>query len=105
MVLTERKKQKANFAEVFRFSMWRKTFQCNNGECVKDDLTCDGDFACKDESDEDNCGCPSNKFACQDGKCIPATAVCDGNNDCSDGDDENNCRKFYINCTMLRKPR
>ncbi|PFX15365.1 G-protein coupled receptor GRL101 [Stylophora pistillata] len=57
-----------------------------------DDLTCDGDFACKDESDEDNCGCPSNKFACQDGKCIPATAVCDGNNDCSDGDDENNCR-------------
>ena len=84
------------------FHCGEKEFQCDNGECVKNDLTCDGDLACKDESDEENCGCPSSEFACQDGKCIPAAAVCDGSNDCSDGDDEHNCRKFII---AQRTPR
>ena len=89
-------KQKADFVEFSGFQCGEKQFQCNNGECVKSDLRCDGDLACKDQSDEENCGCPSTKFDCQDGKCIPAEAVCDGSNDCSDGDDENNCRKFMI---------
>ena len=84
------------------FHCGEKEFRCDNGECVKNDLTCDGDLACKDESDEENCGCPSSEFSCQDGKCIPAAAVCDGSNDCSDGDDEHNCRKFMI---ALRTPR
>ena len=71
-----------------------KQFTCKNGECVKNNLLCDGDFACKDESDEDDCECPSNMFTCQGGKCLPATDVCDGINDCPYGDDENNCRKY-----------
>jgi len=71
-----------------------KQFTCKNGECVKKNLRCDGDFACKDESDEDDCECPSSMLTCQGGKCLPATDVCDGKNDCSYGDDENNCRKY-----------
>lgn len=73
-------------------------FTCNNGECVKKNLLCDGDFACKDGSDEDNCECPSSMFNCKEGGCLLATAVCDGTNDCSNGDDEGNCRKllFFI---------
>ena len=75
------------------FSCGNKQFQCKNGECVKENLRCDGDSACTDDSDEDNCECPYNKFACLDGKCLPASAVCNGINDCSKGDDENNCRE------------
>ncbi|KAL9987564.1 hypothetical protein ACROYT_G001896 [Oculina patagonica] len=69
-------------------------FTCNNGECVKKNLLCDGDFACKDGSDEENCECPSSMFSCKGGKCLLATAVCDGTNDCSNEDDENNCIKL-----------
>ena len=75
------------------FNCGNKQFKCKNGECVKINLRCDGDFACTDDSDEDNCECPSNKFACLDGKCLPASAVCNGISDCSNGDDENNCRE------------
>ena len=71
-----------------------KQFTCKNGECVKKNLRCDGDFACKDESDEDDCECPNSLLTCQGGGCIPAADVCDRKNDCSDGDDENNCRKY-----------
>lgn len=67
-------------------------FTCKNGECVKKNLLCDGDFACKDHSDEENCECPSSMFACKGGGCLLATAVCDGYEDCSSGDDESSCR-------------
>ncbi|XP_020615666.1 MAM and LDL-receptor class A domain-containing protein 1-like [Orbicella faveolata] len=67
-------------------------FTCNNGECVKKNLLCDSDFACKDGSDEDNCECPSSMFNCKEGGCLLATSVCDGTNDCSNEDDEKNCR-------------
>ena len=73
-----------------------KQFRCKNGECVKKHLFCDGDFACKDESDEDDCECPSNRFRCQREACLLTTAVCDGKNDCSNGDDEHNCRKYTV---------
>ena len=74
-------------------------FTCNNSECVKKNLLCDGDFACEDGSDEDNCECPSSMFNCKEGGCLPATSVCDGTIGCSNGDDEKNCRKlicFYF---------
>ena len=71
-------------------------FTCNNGECVKKNLLCDGDFACKDGSDEDNCECPISMFNCKGGGCLLATSVCDGTNDCSNGDDEKNCRKLLF---------
>ena len=70
-------------------------FTCNNGECVKKNLLCDGDSACKDGSDEENCECRSSMFSCKVGKCLLATAVCDGKNDCSN-EDESNCRKLVI---------
>lgn len=57
---------------------------------------CDGDVACKDGSDEENCECLSSKFACQGRGCLLATFVCNGKQDCSDGDDEINCRKLTI---------
>ena len=84
-------------ADLTRFIDFRcsyKQFTCKSGECVKKNLRCDGDLACKDESDEDDCECPSSKFRCKGGGCLPSTAVCDGKNDCSNGDDENNCRKL-----------
>ena len=70
-----------------------KQFTCKNGVCVKKNMQCDGNYACKDKSDEDDCECPSNKFSCQQGGCFLPTAVCNGENDCSNGDDEKNCRK------------
>ncbi|PFX12464.1 Neuropilin-1 [Stylophora pistillata] len=67
-------------------------FTCKNGECVKRNLLCDGDFACKDHSDEENCECPSSKFSCKGGGCLLTTAVCNDYEDCSSGDDESNCQ-------------
>ena len=88
-----------DWTDLTSFSDFRcsnKMFRCKNGECVKKNLLCDGDFACKDESDEDDCECPSTMFRCQGGACLLSTGVCDGKNDCSNGDDENNCRKYIV---------
>ncbi len=76
------------------FSCADNHFTCKNGECVKKNLKCDGDLACKDGSDEDDCECPSTMFQCQEGGCVPATAMCDGTYDCYSGDDEKNCREL-----------
>ncbi|XP_078357060.1 uncharacterized protein LOC144641914 [Oculina patagonica] len=74
------------------FSCADNQFTCKNGECVKKNLKCDGDLACQDGSDEDDCRCSSTMFQCQEGRCILATAMCDGRYDCYNGDDERSCQ-------------
>ena len=82
-------------------------FRCTNGECVKKNLLCDGDYACKDHSDEENCACPTNMFQCKEGGCLQATALCDDTKqDGCDGEDEINCRKspYFITRIVLYFP-
>lgn len=66
-------------------------FVCDNGECVSSSLRCDGDMACLDNSDEQNCACLSNEFKCDRGACVHVTKLCDGVKDCPEGSDETNC--------------
>ena len=85
------------------FKCSNNQFRCTNGECVKKNLLCDGDYACKDRSDEESCACPTNMFQCKGGGCLPATALCDDTKqDGCDGEDEINCRKspYFITCIV-----
>lgn len=66
-------------------------FECDNGECVASSLRCDGDIACLDKSDENNCACLSDELKCDDGSCVHVTKLCDGVKDCAEGSDETNC--------------
>ena len=68
--------------------------------CVPKLLTCDGEWQCKDGSDEKDCGnqeCDVGKFSCLDGLgCIEGAKKCNGAEDCGDGSDEMVCgRKIY----------
>ena len=98
-----------NIFTLFRldFKCSDNQFRCTNGECVKKNLLCDGDYACKDRSDEENCACPTNMFQCKGGGCLQATALCDDTKqDGCDGEDEINCRKspYFIICIVLYFP-
>ncbi|XP_065369311.1 modular serine protease-like [Calliphora vicina] len=69
------------------------TWQCNNGQCIKSDELCDGNYDCDDKSDEtvDECllrPCPSYAFQCAYGACITGNYKCDGVINCVDGSDE-----------------
>lgn len=94
----------ANIFNLFRldFKCSDNQFRCTNGECVKKNLLCDGDYACKDGSDEKNCACPTNMFQCKGGGCLRATALCDETKEegC-DGEDEINCRKLVTKLPFL----
>ena len=68
-------------------------FVCDNGQCVASSLRCDGDMACLDNSDEQNCACSSDEFKCGSGACVHVTKLCDGVKDCPEGSDETNCGK------------
>lgn len=68
-------------------------FVCDNGQCVASSLRCDGDMACQDNSDEQNCACLSDEFNCGSGTCVDVTKLCDGIKDCPEGSDETNCGK------------
>lgn len=68
-------------------------FACDNGQCVASSLRCDGDMACLDNSDEQNCACLSDEFNCGSGTCVDVTKLCDDIKDCPEGSDETNCEK------------
>lgn len=69
-------------------------FKCDSGDCIREDLVCDGHADCKDRSDETSivCSkfeCPSFTFKCNYGACVNDNTKCDGKIDCVDGSDEN----------------
>ena len=74
-------------------------FECDSGDCIPFDLTCDTIPHCLDSSDENlnYCAtrrCPfENFYQCvgYSWKCIPKKQVCDGVKNCGMGDDEENC--------------
>ncbi|XP_052872576.1 putative vitellogenin receptor [Anopheles cruzii] len=75
-------------------------FECNNGQCIRDEWRCDKEIDCNDGSDEVNCteslrsslsqpiSCGTNTFECKPGECIAISKLCDGVDDCSNGQDE-----------------
>lgn len=74
-----------------------RQFQCQNGDCIKNDLVCDHNFDCNDKSDENHCfeqnqtSCSSVQFSCENGQCVSSNFLCDGHDDCGDSSDEKKC--------------
>ncbi|KAI8432505.1 hypothetical protein MSG28_013506 [Choristoneura fumiferana] len=74
-------------------------FACAEGECIPEELVCDGIPNCGpgDASDEDlyyctSRSCPADTVSCgAGGRCVRAGALCDGVDDCDDGSDETVC--------------
>uniref|UniRef100_A0A914WGJ7 Basement membrane-specific heparan sulfate proteoglycan core protein n=1 Tax=Plectus sambesii TaxID=2011161 RepID=A0A914WGJ7_9BILA len=68
---------------------------CQNSECVKSDYVCDGEYDCRDRTDEQNCpparACEPNEFKCSNSKCVQKMWLCDGDDDCGDNSDEQSC--------------
>ncbi len=71
----------------------KKSFQCDNGQCVSKELVCDGDKACDDNSDEKNCECFTTQFMCPNGGCLDVKDLCHRGRDCDDKTDESRCGK------------
>lgn len=67
-------------------------FLCKTiSQCIPKSYHCDGDFDCRDGSDELSppCPCPQHTVLCDDGKrCVDEDTLCNGDKDCDDGSDE-----------------
>lgn len=68
-------------------------FRCESGQCIHEDLVCDGKADCRDRSDEkvgvcSTLNCASFTFRCAYGACVNGDAKCNGKIDCADGSDE-----------------
>ena len=87
--------QNNSFFNSIGYSCNSDEFACDNGQCVASSLRCDGDMACTDNSDEQDCACLSNELKCGNGDCVPVTNLCDGVEHCPDGSDEANCGSEY----------
>ncbi len=73
---------------------------CLDGHgCVENELVCDGNADCNDESDEflsicRTWNCSEGMWKCHDLKCIDLTKVCDGVAQCNDASDEQACANW-----------
>ncbi|XP_065574873.1 uncharacterized protein LOC136036510 isoform X1 [Artemia franciscana] len=73
-------------------------FQCNDGSCIPESWSCDGNRDCPNGEDEalGQCGavpCSESEFKCEsEEKCLPLSWRCDGAPDCTDGSDERGCK-------------
>ncbi|KAL2725222.1 modular serine protease-like [Vespula squamosa] len=77
-------------------------FQCDNGDCIRNEFLCDGQANCKDQSDETQSACSKPQlicspyaFRCNYGACIDGDLICNGKQDCIDNSDETLVRCLY----------
>uniref|UniRef100_A0AAR2K7M2 EGF-like domain-containing protein n=1 Tax=Pygocentrus nattereri TaxID=42514 RepID=A0AAR2K7M2_PYGNA len=63
-------------------------FTCLDGTCIPGIRQCDGEYHCRDMSDENDCCEGPDTFQCRSGECISMDKVCNNQRDCRDWSDE-----------------
>jgi hypothetical protein len=94
-------------SDLFNKTDCKGDFECYDGECIDKNLVCNGEYDCKDHSDEIDCHIRNNtcpgQFECLNGSCIDKNLVCNGKNNCPDGSDEKGCHKHPTNGSCAGK--
>ena len=80
-------------------------FCCQSGECISNNLVCNYNRNCHDNTDERGCpkcvytglidSCGAGQFCCKNRKCIPTKWICNDINECGDQSDEITCPKCH----------